>query len=46
MTEQQNEKKYNNVFGIIKNHRKDGMPSTTLGLKEVFVNNTPTIKTI
>lgn len=45
MTEQ-NEKKYNNVFGIKKNHRKDGLPSTTLGLKGVFVNNTPTIKTV
>lgn len=40
------QKKYNNVFGIQKNHRKDGMPSTTLGLKGLFVNNTPTIKTV
>lgn len=46
MTEQNETKKYNNVFGIIKNHRKDGMPSTTLGLKGLFVNNTPTIKTV
>lgn len=40
------ETQYNNVFGIIKNHRKDGMPSTTLGLKGLFVNNTPTIKSV
>jgi hypothetical protein len=46
MTEQNETKKYNNVFGISKNHRKDGMPSTTLGLKGLFINNNPTIKTV